>query len=191
MQLVKAADGDDPDSVFQDPEVTSPSSAVTYQVILDNDSAVPVTIISLSDDIYDPVICKDSSDLDVVGQVLAADDGDSTGPPDGGDDEGVCSFVETAPGTEGAIVTDTVTVQFSGSGTETASDTATLIVRTPSAAVGGVVELRVASGGQPESSSPDGGSATGRGLDPLAVGIAAGALMAAVAAWHTWRRSLR
>jgi hypothetical protein len=128
--MIKDADGDDADSNFEDPEVTSPSSSVTYRVIIDNDSAVPVTIISLSDDIYDPVTCLDSSLENVVGQTLAADDGDGGGPPNGGPDEIVCTFVETAPSSDGAIVIDTVTVTAQGSGTIQASDTAT--IKTPS-----------------------------------------------------------
>jgi hypothetical protein len=57
--------------------------------------------------------------------------------------------------------------------------------------VGGVVELHVTSGGGPESASPAGGSTTGRSYGLLAAGIAAGALMAATAAWYARRQSLR
>ena len=187
MQVFKAADGDDPDSNFEDPEFTSPSSSITYQVILDNDSPVPVTITSLSDDVYDPVTCKDSSDLDVVGQVLAADDGDGAGPPDGGGDETACTFVETAPGSEGATVIDTVTVEFSGSGIATSSDSATVNTTGPGA-VGGTVELQVASGSGPGSGSLAGGSATARTYALLGAAIAAGALITAGARYAKRRR---
>jgi hypothetical protein len=128
--VVKDADGDDADSNFEDPEVTSPSSSVTYRVIIDNDSAVPVTIVSLSDNIYDPVTCLDSSLENVVGQTLAADDGDGASPPNGGQDEIACTFVETAPSSDSTTVIDTVTVEAQGSGTVSASDTAT--IQTPS-----------------------------------------------------------
>ena len=189
MQVFKAVDGDDPDSDFEDPEVTSPSSSITYQVILDNDSAVPVTIVSLSDDVYDPVICKDSSDLDIVGQVLAADDGDGAGPPDGGDDEAVCTFPETAPASEGVTVFDTVTVEFTGSGIATASNTATLTTASPS--VGGVVELNVTNG-TPGSSSASEATADSPWARGYLLGmIAAAAALIAAGGWYVWRRSLR
>ncbi len=124
--MVKDADGDDADSNFEDPEVTSPSSSVTYRVIIDNDSAVPMTIVSLSDDIYDPVTCLDSSLENVVGQTLAADDGDGASPPNGGQDEIACTFVETAPSSDGTTVIDTVTVEAQGSGLIAGSDEATI-----------------------------------------------------------------
>lgn len=187
MQVFKASDGDDLDSDFEDPEATSPSSSVTYQVIIDNDSSVSVIITSLSDDYYDSVICKDSSNMDVVGQTLGPDDGDDA-PPDGGDDEIICTFVETAPDTIATVV-DTVTVEFqeSGGGTGQASDSATI----DTGPVGGVVELQVTSGAGPQSASQADGSMAGRGYGLLAIGIAAGALMAALAARYAWRRSLR
>jgi hypothetical protein len=189
MQVIKAVDGDDADSNFEDPETTSPSSSITYQVILDNDSAVPVTIVSLSDDIYDPVTCEDSSNLDIVGQVLAADDGDGAGPPDGGGDEAVCTFVETAPASEGATVFDTVTVELTGSATATASDTATLTTAPPP--VGGIVEFGGAGGGS-ELSPPtesSAGSASSQVYGLLAAGIAAALLMAS-GVWYARRRRL-
>jgi hypothetical protein len=187
VEVFKDADGDDTDSDFEDPETTSPSSSITYRVIIDNDLSVPVTITSLSDDIYDPVTCKDSSNMDVVGQTLGPDDGDDA-PPDGGDDEIICTFVRTAPDTIATVV-DTVTVEFqkSGGGTGQASDSATV----DTGPVGGVVELQVASGAEPQSASQADGSTAGRGYGLLMIGIATGALMAALAARYAWRRSLR
>jgi hypothetical protein len=60
-------------------------------------------------------------------------------------------------------------------------------------AVGGVVELRMASGsgGGPESASPADGSTTAHDYGLPAAAIAAGALMAVTGACYAWRRSLR
>ena len=113
----KRADGDDPDSIFSDPEQTSAGSDVTYRIVIDNDSPVPVTIQSIVDNVYPGVTCKNSQGNDVIGLTLAPDDGDKDVATEQGDDAAVCKFTKTVS----QSVTDTVTVTVTD-GTHTASD---------------------------------------------------------------------
>src|SRR2546428_402402 len=57
LQVGKRADGDDPDSIFSDPEQTSAGSDVTYRIVIDNDSPGPVTIQSIVDNVCPGVTC--------------------------------------------------------------------------------------------------------------------------------------
>ena len=117
LQVGKRADGDDPDSIFSDPEQTSAGSDVTYRIVIDNDSPVPVTIQSIVDNVYPGVTCKNSQGNDVIGLTLAPDDGDKDVATEQGDDAAVCKFTKTVS----QSVTDTVTVTVTD-GTHTASD---------------------------------------------------------------------
>ncbi len=121
VQVGNLADGDDPNPIFSNDEVVTPGSPVTYLITIDNDSPVEVTITSLLDDVYGAVTCL-ASGVDVVGQTLAADDGDGNGL-DGGADEIQCTFTETAPGGSGEEVTDIITVVVQDADGNQASDT--------------------------------------------------------------------
>jgi hypothetical protein len=122
IQVGKRAEGDDPGNEYGDPETTSSGSEVTYRIVIDNDSAVAVTIDSLVDDIYPGAICTDNDDKDVVGQTLAADDGDAELVTEKGDDAIVCTFVQTVSGSSGDQITDRVTVNVSDDAGNTGSD---------------------------------------------------------------------
>ena len=102
MTVEKTVDGDDPDSVFTDDETTSVDSTVTYKVVINNDSEVPLIIVSLEDDVYLDAVCRDADGKDILGQTLEAD---------GGGDEVTCTFDEQAPSTPDTVVADTVTVK--------------------------------------------------------------------------------
>jgi hypothetical protein len=99
-------DGDG-DGNFTNDETVQPEAPLLYLVLIDNDSNVPVTIVSLVDDTYGNIVCSEG---DVVGTTLAADDGDGIGSFDGGPDESQCVFTATAPLESGEVVTNTITV---------------------------------------------------------------------------------
>ena len=111
VQIGKRADGDDPDLTFEDPEETSPGSEVTYRIVIDNDAAVPVKIISLTDDKYPGIVCSDADGANVIGRTLAEEGIPGDGPTvdDQGSDAATCTFKEPAPASPPRI-TDVVTV---------------------------------------------------------------------------------
>ncbi len=127
IQVGKRADGDDDGNEYDDPEFTSSGSEVTYRVIIDNDSPVAVTIASLVDDIYPGAVCTDNDDDNVVGQSLAADDGDAELVTEKGPDAIVCTFAQTVTGDPGDQIGDKVTVTVEADG-NTGSDSDTAIV---------------------------------------------------------------
>jgi hypothetical protein len=114
VQVGKVAEGDDANPIFSNDEVVTPSSVVMYLITIDNDSDVPVTITSLVDDVYGTISDCGGTNFDgdvftdVIGQTLAADDGDGNAL-DGGADEVKCVFTETAPAGSGVEVADIVT----------------------------------------------------------------------------------
>jgi len=126
LQVGKRADGDDSDQVFSDPETTSAGSTVTYRIVIDNDSDVPVTISSVVDDLYPGAICVDSHGQNVVGHVLAADDGDKDTTTENGPDGTACTFTETVNSTANDTVT--VTIQDSAGHSVSDRDSAEVIV---------------------------------------------------------------
>jgi spore germination protein YaaH len=115
------ADGDDADSDYTNDELTSTGSDITYLVTIDNDSAVPVTIESYSDNFYGAVECLDQSNDDVLGLTLEADDGDGQGSIDGGNDTVQCFYTETASSEAGVTVVNVITASV-GAGGQTAAD---------------------------------------------------------------------
>jgi uncharacterized repeat protein (TIGR01451 family) len=110
VEVGKVADGNDADLVYSNTEVVTPGSDVTYLITIDNDSNVPVTIQALEDSLYTGVECKGPGDTSVIGTVLAPDDGDGTGPIDGGADQVQCKFTKAAPGGSGVEIVNTITV---------------------------------------------------------------------------------
>lgn len=121
VQVGKLSDGDDADPIFTNDELVTPSSPVIYLITIDNDSPVEVTITSLVDDVYGAVTCL-AGGVDVVGQTLAADDGDGNAL-DGGPDEIQCTFTEAAPADSGEEVPDIITVVVQDADSNEASDT--------------------------------------------------------------------
>lgn len=121
VQVGKLAEGDDGNPIFTNDELVTPGSPVTYLITIDNDSPVEVTITSLLDDVYGAVTCL-AGGVDVVGQTLAADDGDGNAL-DGGADEIQCTFTEDAPAGSGEVVADTITVVVEDADGNAASDT--------------------------------------------------------------------
>jgi hypothetical protein len=89
------------------------------------------------------VVCKDGSNNDVVGQALAADNGDGAGSSNGGPDEITCTFTETAPSACETSVTDTILVgiQEGGGGVGQGSDSA--IIKTSTCTHGGITDILV------------------------------------------------
>jgi hypothetical protein len=125
VDVGKRADGDDEDGIYSNGEIVSPGSDVTYVVTIDNDADVPVTVISLIDDTYDDIVCETGNGGDVVGAVLAPDDGDAEAGPgsfDQGADEIQCTFVVPAPDDSGVTVTDVVRVTVEDDDGASASD---------------------------------------------------------------------
>ena len=92
IEVFVKADGDDPGNEVSNDEITSPGSNVTYEVTIDNDSDVPVTITDITDDYYGAIDCGG-----VVGTVLEPNDGDGVLGFDGGSDQVVCTFTQAAP----------------------------------------------------------------------------------------------
>jgi hypothetical protein len=81
---------------------------------------------SIVDDKYQDVTCLTQGGNDIIGTVLAADDGDAALGPghlDGGADEIYCTFVEPAPDTSGTTLTDTVTATVEDDSGTTGFDT--------------------------------------------------------------------
>jgi len=130
VEVDKTVDGSDPDGEFSDDETTSVDSTVTYKVVIDNDSAESVTITSLLDDTYAGIVCRDANGDDVIGQILAKDDGDGPGSMNGGDDEITCAFKAQAPSTTETVVTDVITVEVVDEQENTASDDDDATIRT-------------------------------------------------------------
>ncbi len=125
VDVGKLAEGDDAGGTYSNGEIVSPGSEITYLISIDNDSDVPVTVISLIDDYYDDIVCETGDAGDVIGAVLAPDDGDAEAGPgtfDQGADELQCTFVVDAPDDSGAAVTDRVTVVVEDDDGNTASD---------------------------------------------------------------------
>ena len=92
IEVFVKADGDDEGSGVSNDEVTSAGSEVTYEVTIDNDSDVPMTITDITDDIEGAVDCGG-----VVGTVLEPNDGDGSNGFDGGGDQVVCTYTVNAP----------------------------------------------------------------------------------------------
>jgi hypothetical protein len=130
MQIGKRADGDDADPQYEDPEETTAGSEVTYRIVIDNDAPTPVTIQSLLDDVYPEVVCSDNDENNVVGQTLAADDGDAELVTEKGPDAIVCAYTVTIEGNPGDERSNTVTIKVRNDAGETGSDrdTATVIL---------------------------------------------------------------
>jgi hypothetical protein len=125
VDVGKLADGDDDGGTFSNGEVVTPGSDVTYLVTIDNDSDVPVTVSSLVDDTYSDITCETDAGGDVIGAVLAPDDGDADGGPgvfDHGADEIQCTFQVSAPIDSGVPVTDRITGTVENEAGDTASD---------------------------------------------------------------------
>jgi uncharacterized repeat protein (TIGR01451 family) len=129
IQVGKRADGDDPGNEYGDPETTTSGSEVTYRIVIDNDSPVAVTIDALLDDLYPGAVCTDNDGNDVVGQTLAADDGDAELVTEKGPDAIVCTFTQTVSGSSGQQITDHVTVNVSDDGGDTGSDGDSAVVK--------------------------------------------------------------
>jgi hypothetical protein len=131
VDVGKLAEGDDAGGTFSNGEVVSPGSEVTYLITIDNDSDVPVTVLSLIDDTYADIVCETEAGGDVIGAVLAPDDGDAEGGAgvfDHGADEIQCTFVALAPEDSGDSVTDRIigTVEDESGDTASDSDDATI-----------------------------------------------------------------
>ncbi|HVP04336.1 MAG TPA: glycosyl hydrolase family 18 protein [Dehalococcoidia bacterium] len=125
VDVGKLAEGDDDGGTFSNGEIVSPGSEVTYLITIDNDGDVPVTVTSLIDDTYADISCTTDEGGDIIGAVLAPDDGDAADGPgsfDHGADEIQCTFKETAPADSGASVTDTITGTVEDEASNTASD---------------------------------------------------------------------
>jgi hypothetical protein len=124
VQVAKKVQGDG-DITATNSGTASPGSTVLYRIIIDNDSTVPVTITSLSDDKYAAIVCEDDDGGEnVVGKTLGADDGtdgDQVGAD--GPDALVCTFEQTAPDLAVSPLTDTITVAVKDSDGNTADDT--------------------------------------------------------------------
>lgn len=106
------ADGDDADGdpQYTNDEFTSVGSTITYLVTIDNDSDVPVQIASYSDNFYGAVECLDlTTNENVLGLILQADDGDGPGAIDGGSDAIQCIYTATAPDEVGVAITNVIT----------------------------------------------------------------------------------
>jgi len=123
IEVFVKADGDDSGGVVTNDEVTSPGSTVTYEVTIDNDSDVPVTITDITDDIYGAVDCGG-----VVGTTLDANDGDGELGFDGGSDQVTCTFTGTAPDpfTEPVTNQTVVTAEDEDGNSDSDSDGATI-----------------------------------------------------------------
>lgn len=125
IDVGKLAEGDDQGGTYSNGEIVTPGSEVTYLITIDNDADVPVTITSLIDDVYADIVCESDEGGDVIGAILAPDDGDAEAGPgsfDGGADEIQCTFVALAPAESGVTVTDRVTGTAEDDNGSTASD---------------------------------------------------------------------
>ena len=116
IQVGKRADGDDPDASFEDPEDASIGADVTFRVVIDNDSAVTVTIDDFVDSLGASITC------DAVGQALAPDDGDAEIVSDSGADSAVCTYTVTVTADDAPQITNSVTVTVSDDEGDTGSD---------------------------------------------------------------------
>jgi hypothetical protein len=131
VEVALKADGDDEDSVFTNDETVTPGSDVVYQVIIDNDSDVPITVTSLIDDQFPGAECLTEGGGNVVGTVLAPDDGDypPTGVFDTGSDQITCLIIGPAPSESGVPLTNGVQVsaQDEEGNSDSDNDTANII----------------------------------------------------------------
>ncbi len=123
IEVFVSADGDDEGSLPTNDEITSPGSQVKYEVTIDNDSDVPVTITDITDKWYGAIDCGG-----VVGTVLDANDGDGPLGFDGGSDQVVCTFTQAAPFTFTEPVTNetVVTAEDEEGNSDSDSDGATI-----------------------------------------------------------------
>lgn len=118
VQVGKRADGDDGDPQCEDPEETSIGSTVTYCIVIDNDSDVPVTIDSVVDE-FPAATC------DAVGETLAPDDGDAEIVTDSGPDATTCTYEITVTAADAPELINSVTVTVSDEDGNTGSDSDT------------------------------------------------------------------
>ena len=112
VEMGVRVDGDDTGETASNDEVTNAGSAVTYYVIIDNDSPVKVNVTSLIDDKHGTITsCKTAGGAPtVIGIELDPDDGDGPGDVDpDGLDAVSCTYVVTAPPTPSTEVKNTVT----------------------------------------------------------------------------------
>lgn len=112
VEMGVRVDGDDSGETATNDEVTAAGSAVTYYVIIDNDSPGKVSVASLVDDKHGTITnCKTAGGAPtVVGIELDPDDGDGPGDVDpDGLDAVSCTYVVTAPATPSTEVKNTVT----------------------------------------------------------------------------------
>jgi hypothetical protein len=127
------AEGDDDNFSYTNDERVTTGSSVTYLVTIDNDSDVPVTVSSLLDDVYPDAVCETAGGADVIGSVVGVDDGDAflgAGHIDGGSDEIQCVYIETAPSSVDAIITNEVTGSVEDEDGNAASDLDDTTIRT-------------------------------------------------------------
>ena len=129
IQVGKRADWNEDDaedtglsSPYEDPEDAPDGGSITYRIVIDNDSDVDVTILSVVDDLYPGADCLDFNDDPVVAVTLAPDDGDAEGVNEKGDDAVVCYFTETVSGNSGDSITDKITVVVEDADGNTGSD---------------------------------------------------------------------
>lgn len=135
LQVGKRVDANG-DGVYSNDEQAS-GSQVTYRVVIDNDSNVPVKITSVVDDTYPGITCKEDTngdhvpDTDVLGRTLQPDDGDGSLVDEFGPDAVVCFFDEPAPTLPSQVIKDTVTVVIKDSEGNKGADSDDAKVRAP------------------------------------------------------------
>lgn len=124
IEMGVRADGDDGGSDATNDEKTSPGSVVTYYVIIDNDSNVPVNVTSLIDDKHPNIICPTAGGSpNVVGVTLDPDDGDGSGDVDpDGPDAVSCTYTVTAPSTPNTEARNVVTATVQAADGQTGTD---------------------------------------------------------------------
>lgn len=126
IEVFVKADGDDDGSEVTNDETTSPGSQVTYEVTIDNDSDVPVTITDITDDYYGTIDCGGA-----VGTVLEANDGDGSLGFDGGSDQTVCTYTQAAPFTFTEVIENNTVVTAEDADANSDSDSDGAIIRPP------------------------------------------------------------
>jgi hypothetical protein len=124
VEVGKVADGTDADSIFSNNEITAAGEDVTYLITFDNDSSIPVSILSIVDNLFPNAAtdCKGPGNAAIIGTVLAPDDGDGPGVINGGADQVQCTFKVTAPDEAGEVVINTVEGTVKDEEGNTASD---------------------------------------------------------------------
>jgi hypothetical protein len=126
-QSVLKADGDDADSEFEEPELTTSGSTVTYRMAIDNDSPFAATITSVLDDV-DSVNCVDGENKNAVGEILSPDDGDGGTFSDTGPDTLVCMFQKSVSGPSATQINTLVTVGLQGQGPPGGTSDLTVVI---------------------------------------------------------------